>query len=279
MIVNDDSSTPPGDGQVINSPGPGSTLTGGAGNDTLNASRGSDVLTGGAGADVFAWAQEPWSPATVTDFQRGQDRLDLSAVFAAAGYAGSDPVADGRIVLMAQGADTLVLFDDDGQGGDWPNYIIQLQGVSSAGLTWADLAGGGSSEPPGEGQTITSPGPGSTLTGGAGNDTLIASRGSDVLTGAGGSDRFVFADENWSPATITDFQSGQDKIDLRGVFDDWGYAGTDPFADGRVILLADSAGTKVVLDDDGPGGDWGNYVLLIQGVQPSGLQASDWMFQ
>ena len=46
-------------------------VAGDAGNDVLSGGLGSDVLTGGGGSDTFAWAQEPWSPATVTDFDVG----------------------------------------------------------------------------------------------------------------------------------------------------------------------------------------------------------------
>jgi Ca2+-binding RTX toxin-like protein len=278
---------PPPDqaGQVITSPGPGSTLTGGAGADTLNASQGSDTLTGGDGGDTFAWAREPWSPATVKDFAVGSDRLDLSKVFQTAGYAGSDPIADGRIVLAAQGGDTLVLFDDDGAGGDWPNYIIKLEGVATSGLTWAKLSGGGTTEPPppmGDGQVINSPGPGSTLTGTAGNDTLNSSQGSDVLAGAGGADHFVFAKENWSPARITDFEDNVDRIDIRGMLDAVGYTGTDPFAAGLLKLIDDGAGgTKVLFDRDagGPNPEWPNYVIHVEKAPPSSLGSSDWIFQ
>ncbi|HEY8571475.1 Calx-beta domain-containing protein [Phenylobacterium sp.] len=420
VITNDDSTTTPppsGSGQVYNSPGPGSTVVAGSGDDTINASQGSDVLTGGAGADKFAWAKEPWSPARVTDFAVGTDKLDLSALFQAAGYTGTDPVADKYIWLISDDAGgTKVLFDRDGAatGQQWPSYIIQLQGVSPS-TSWAQLAGSGGTTPPpppppsspvlsfsatsvtlaegntgltaftytvtrtgstsgtasvdwsvsasganpasgadfqngtlplgklnfadGEGsktftvyvtgdtaveanetftvrltgptgatlgtatatgtitnddsattpppggtpgQTITSPGPGSTLVGTANNDTLISSQGSDVLTGGGGADYFVFGKENWSPAKITDFVHGTDKIDLRALFDAVGYTGTDPFAAGYMRLIDDGAGgTKVLFDRDagGPNPEWPNYVFQIEHVAPSGLTLSDWIIQ
>ncbi|MCR5875230.1 family 16 glycosylhydrolase [Phenylobacterium sp. J426] len=373
VITNDDGATQPppgGSGQVINSPGPGSTLTGTSGADTINASQGSDVITGGAGADVFAWAKEPWSPARITDFALGSDKLDFSKLFQASGYTGADPVADRYITFLDDGAGgTKVLFDRDGtaSGQQWPNYILQLEKVPVAGLTWAKLTtGGGTSEPPpptspqitltttsltlaegnsgttafsytvtrtgstagtssvnwsvagsganpataadfagaisgtltfaagettktivvqaigdttvepdetftltlsnpsgatlgqatatgvitnddgatqpppgGSGQVINSPGPGSTLTGTSGADTINASQGSDVITGGAGADRFVFAKEPWSPARITDFERGVDKIDLRGLFDAVGYTGTDPFGAGYMKLIDD----------------------------------------
>jgi hypothetical protein len=136
---------------VITSPGPGSTVNGTAGDDTINASQGPDVLTGGAGADAFVWAAQPWSPAHVTDFAVGTDRLDLSKLFQAYHYAGSDPVADKVVWLIDDGdGGTKVLFDSDGTGPNpqWPNYIIDLEHVPVAGLTWAQLATGGASGPP-----------------------------------------------------------------------------------------------------------------------------------
>jgi beta-glucanase (GH16 family) len=422
-ITNDDNTTEPpptGGGQVINSPGPGSTVTGTSGADTINASQGSDVITGGTGADVFAWAAEPWSPARITDFALGTDKLDFSKLFQAAGYTGSDPVADRFISFLDDGAGgTKVLFDRDGAaaGQQWPNYVLQLEKVAASGLTWAQLtSGGGTSQPPpptggstqvafstatmsqaegssgvtafnftvlrtgattgsttvtweasapgstpavgadfqggaapsgsitfapgetsktitvnivgdttvepdetfavrltsaggatigqstvtativnddgssppppppptGTGQVINSPGPGSTLTGTSGNDTLNASQGSDVLTGAGGADRFVFSKEPWSPARITDFERGVDKIDLRGLFDAAGYTGTDPFGAGYLKLIDDGAGgTKVLFDRDAAGTaqQWPNYILQIEKVAPGQLTSSDWIFQ
>ncbi|HEY8573510.1 sialate O-acetylesterase [Phenylobacterium sp.] len=290
---------PPQDnsGKVLNSGGPGDALMGGAGNDTLNASRGADILTGGAGDDRFAWAEEPWSPGRVTDFDVGHDVLDISRLLAKAGYAGNDPAADGYVYLFDDGAGgTKVLFDHDGPGGDWPNYIIQLEHLPAGGLTWAQLTTASApppqpppappppppAPPPQQGEVLTSTGPGDTLQGGAGADTLNASRGSDVLTGGGGADRFVFAAEPWSPAEITDFTPGADKIDLRALFDAAGFTGADPFAAGYLKLLDDGAGgTKVLFDRDGPGPSpqWANYVIHLQGVAPAALTGSDWIVQ
>jgi Ca2+-binding RTX toxin-like protein len=299
-ILNDDAAQPPpSGGQVINSPGPGSTLTGGSGNDTLNASRGPDVLTGGSGADKFAWADVPWSNATVTDFALGSDRLDLSGALADVGYTGSDPVADGYIRLVTGGGgNTWVYLDSDGRGtaDQWGTFIIDLKGVTDgrsyqpSTITWAQLTGGGSGEPPpppppppppaGEGVVVTSPGPGSTLNGGAGNDTLISSRGSDVLVGGGGADHFEFRAENWAPAEIRDFQAGADKIDVSAMLDAAGYTGSNPFADGWLKLISDDAGgTKVLFDHDGPGGNpvWPNYIIHVVGVGPGQIGAGDWI--
>ena len=80
-------------GLTLTSTQPVSTLQGGSGNDSLTASQGYDVLTGGAGADHFIFLKEPWAPVEITDFTPGTDLVDLRGVFAAVGYAGSDPIA------------------------------------------------------------------------------------------------------------------------------------------------------------------------------------------
>src|SRR5207237_333164 len=82
--------------------------------------------------------------------------------------------------------------------------------------------------------------------------TLVASAGPDQLIGGAGADRFQFGAEPWAPATLTDFQAGVDKIDLRALFDAAGFTGADPFAAGYLRLIADDAGaTSVLFDGDG----------------------------
>ena len=118
---------------------PGSVMTGGGGADTLNAGQGSDTMTGGAGADHFVFAKTPWSPAEITDFTHGQDIIDLRALFAGSGYAGTDPVADHYLTLLSDGAGgTKVLFDLDGPGPQAPTYFLHLDHVAPATLTASD---------------------------------------------------------------------------------------------------------------------------------------------
>ncbi|HUP67722.1 MAG TPA: M10 family metallopeptidase C-terminal domain-containing protein [Sphingomicrobium sp.] len=54
------------------------------------------------------------------------------------------------------------------------------------------------------------------LTGNGGNDVLYGLKGNDTLNGGAGSDFFVF-DNDGSTDRISDFQTGIDKIDLRGL--------------------------------------------------------------
>ena len=280
---------PPTDtpGQVLTSSGPGSVLIGGAGGDTLNASQGADVLTGGGGADTFAFRAMPWSAGRITDFAPGVDRLDLSGLYAG-GYRGSDPVADRYLSFASDGAGgTRVIVDVDGPAGpsSIPFHVVTLAGLSPTGLTSANVVGGAAppappSPPPPPpvpaGVVLTATTPGSTLTGGAGNDTLNASQGADMLTGGGGGDQFVFAKLPWRAGHVTDFTDGLDRIDLRALAPRYtgGNAGRD------VTFVSDGAGgAKVMVDIDGPGGDWPFLIATLDRVSPSALSFADWIVQ
>lgn len=63
---------------IIVGQGGNDTLIGGAGNDTLYGGAGDDTLTGGAGRDVFVLDNAQSGYDTITDFQVGKDRLNVS---------------------------------------------------------------------------------------------------------------------------------------------------------------------------------------------------------
>jgi Ca2+-binding RTX toxin-like protein len=276
---------------VFTSPAPGSVETGAGGADTFFASAGNDTLTGGAGADVFVFKNEPWSPDHVSDFQVGTDKLDLSALFQAAGYTGSDPVAEHYITLESDGnGGTTVRFDPSGQAnidGHWPNTIIDLEHVSPAGLSWSQLTLAGSSGSGGDtgggsvGQVFASPGPGSVEVGTAGADTFNASEGNDTLTGGAGADVFAFNHEPWAPIHITDFTPGEDKLDLSPLFKAAGYTGSNPIADHYVVVDSDgNGGATIRFDASGQAnidGHWPNTIIDLEGVAPSRVSQSDWI--
>ena len=281
---------PPPPGVSLSSHGWGDQLAGGAGADTLTSFQGGETMTGGAGADVFAIHSKPWTPVHVTDFQLGVDRLDLSGLYEG-GYHGTDPVADGYVKFFDDGAGgTKVFVDLDGPGTahPWPDYIVNLDGVSVSKVTAANVFGGpapAASPPPPPppavaGMTLTSAFVGDTLTGGAGNDTLNASRGQDQLTGGSGADHFVFGDVPWAPAQITDFTPGQDVLDLRGVFAHSNYTGADPVGDHYLSFISDGqGGTTVLFDPDGPGTaqQWGLNIIHLQHVDPKTITSADWI--
>jgi serralysin len=129
---------PPGNvGVVLTATSPGVTLVGTSGADTLIASQGSDHLTGGAGADHFAFGHLPWSAGHITDFTPGSDVLDLRGLFTAIGYHGADPVTDGALRFVSDGAgNTTVLFKDPGL--PWPTLVTTLDHIDAANVHSAD---------------------------------------------------------------------------------------------------------------------------------------------
>jgi len=303
--------TPPpttggGSGQVLTANDSTTPLIGGPGNDTLIAGRGGANLTGGGGADIFQFKAIPWSAGHITDFTPGVDKLDLSALFTAANYHGSNPVADGYLSFVSDGAGgTRVMLDTDGYGSanPWPFLITTLDNVPMSSLQpsdWIYSTTSGSTPPSSTpstpstppttpppttgggtaGVVLTATDGGSVLTGGAGNDTLIAGHGADTLTGGAGSDTFQFNYLPWSAGHITDFTSGVDKIDLSPLFTASNYQGSDPVGDGYLNFVSDGAGgTKIMFDPDGFGAanPWPFLITDVQNV--SNLQPTDWIYK
>jgi cysteinyl-tRNA synthetase, unknown class len=108
------------------------------------------------------------------------------------GLAGDDYLVGGR------GADRIEAGDDwDMVYGEWGND--SMNGGNGNDMLWGNDGN-------------------DTLSGDAGDDRLCGDRGDDVLTGGAGKDIFVY--ENFDPRTlgrdtITDFEAGVDKIELR----------------------------------------------------------------
>ncbi|HWE72698.1 MAG TPA: type I secretion C-terminal target domain-containing protein [Stellaceae bacterium] len=129
-------------GDTITSNDAGSTLIGGSGNDTLIAGHGADSLTGGGGADTFVFKAMPWNAGQITDFTLGTDKIDLSALLTAAGYTGSDPVADGYVTFASDGhGDTQIYFNPHSASQSWPMLVTTLDHVAPTGLTAVNVLG------------------------------------------------------------------------------------------------------------------------------------------
>ena len=119
-------------------------LTGGSEADTFYTGHNSVILTGGGAGDTFVFQHLPWNnTGHVRDFALGTDKLDFSALFAASGYTGTDPVADGYLRFVSNGAGgTQLLYDPDASGTayQWPFLVTTLDNISPTGLTWAQLS-------------------------------------------------------------------------------------------------------------------------------------------
>jgi Ca2+-binding RTX toxin-like protein len=131
-------------GDTIYSNDAGSTLIGGTGNDTFIPGHGHDMITGGGGNDTFVFDFAPWNAGHITDFNVATDTLNLSGIFTAMGYTGTDPVADGYLSFTSDGAgDTLVSVK--APTDQWPSLVTTLDHVAPSSITPADYGYGSSS--------------------------------------------------------------------------------------------------------------------------------------
>jgi hypothetical protein len=108
-------------------------------------------------------------------------------------------------------------------------------------------------------------GPNVTMQGTAGKDVILATNSQDVLTGAAAQDQFVFAPTSLgSPVqhTITDFQVGADKIDVRQF--------SSISASALPTETQQGSDTLITLDN--------NDTLVLKNVAAISLHASDFIF-
>lgn len=138
-----------GDGKDQISGGDGiDTIFGGTGADTIEGGAGADIMSGGQGADVFRWRSDDvktYSLDVITDFQRGIDKLSLSAIDAKSATAANDAFSfigssafhkiAGELRYEVKNGDTLVYGDIDGNG--IADFGIRLQGIT--GVSAADF--------------------------------------------------------------------------------------------------------------------------------------------
>jgi len=133
------------------------SLSGGTGNDLLVGGAGRDILTGGADADTFRFesifdsAASATARDAITDFLRGTDRIDVSAIdanfyasgnqaFAFVGSAGFGAANSGQIrseVLLRDDGTGVTLIQADVNGDRAADFEIELRGTF--GLTASDF--------------------------------------------------------------------------------------------------------------------------------------------
>jgi hypothetical protein len=103
------------------------------------AGHGPDMLTGGGGSDSFVFNFAPWSAGHITDFTPGTDTMNLSGVLSAYGYTGTNPVADGWLSFVADGAgNTRVMVNPHDPSWPWSYLITTLDHVAPATITSHD---------------------------------------------------------------------------------------------------------------------------------------------
>ena len=193
--------------------------------DPILGTQGDDEIIGTAGADTI-------------DGEDGDDVI--------LGNGGGDDLhgGGGADVLIAEGDDNNREFGDDGAD----KILGGNGGDEEHGGADNDLLIGDAGVGPGGNDNMFGDDGADTLNGGGGNDLLTGGTGNDTLTGGEGDDTFIFnTNEGPENDTITDFQSGQDTVQLDGVGADFVVADhltqTDAgavltYADGQTILFA-----------------------------------------
>jgi Ca2+-binding RTX toxin-like protein len=201
------------------------TLAGRDGNDVLKGGGGDDTLLGGAGNDYM-------EIDGIEDYADGGEGFDTVAVKGSAGL---------RIDLGSGFID--VNLDGQGRGGLYstqsddishhyphaygsPDQLVDIEGVIGTKFD-DDIYGDqlANSLNGGEGNDLVSGrGGDDTINGGNGNDFIYGGTGKDQLAGGLGADIFIFISKDDSKLAagnpedvITDFQQGQDKIDISGL--------------------------------------------------------------
>lgn len=162
------------------------TMLGRGGNDTLYGNGGSDKLNGGTGADKMVGGI---GNDTYYVDNSGDSVIEST-------NSGTDTVVSTINQALHASVERLVLSgsaDINGTGNSLANSIFGNGGDN--------ILNGGSGN--------------DRLVGNAGDDILIGGLGRDVLTGGTGNDCFSFRDV--STDRITDFTSGQDKLDLKSL--------------------------------------------------------------
>lgn len=136
-----DNFTGDGGDNVLSGGAGNDTLSGGAGEDTLVGGAGRDLLTGGADADTFVFTALTDSGGknldTITDFEVGSDRIDLSAIDAMTGlgdesftFNGSGPFVVGvKGLLQVTTTTTQTFVQGDVNGDGKADFKIVLTGV------------------------------------------------------------------------------------------------------------------------------------------------------
>jgi Ca2+-binding RTX toxin-like protein len=245
-------------------------LDGTPGNDTFYVEGNSVIMTGSGGSDTFVFNEMPTNAGQITDFNPATDRLDLSALFEAAGYRGTNPVGDGYLQFVATGSgSTQIYFNPAGAGGpDERALITTLDNVAPTNINVAtDIYTG-------VGSTYTANNtPGQVLIGASGNDTFYAGCNSVVMTGgSAGSDTFIFNDQPWNAGQITNFNPGADKIDVSALLQLANYHGTMPFTDGILSVAPDLNGdTQLYFHPNGAGSSTEILITTLDNILPSSL--------
>jgi predicted extracellular nuclease len=118
--------------QAINGTAGRDTIVGTPGDDVITGGAGADTLTGNGGRDVFVYTSMRDAADTITDFQPGDDRLDLTQLLASLGASPATALANGSVALQASGNNTIVAIAS--APGAAPRPLVTLLNVAPASI-------------------------------------------------------------------------------------------------------------------------------------------------
>ena len=224
-------------------------MTGGDGDDTLQGGAGKDAMAGGKGSDNYV---VDMIGDTVTELAgQGDDMVESSLVsytltanvevlvLGSGAVSGTGNASENR--MFGNGADNKM---DGGSGFD---QLFGAAGNDSmlGGLGFDYLQGDGGND---------------TLKGGGDVDYLNGGAGADVMFGEAGKDGFLYPISapgdlaTLGGDTINGFQTGQDRIELSDLLDEFSIDAANAFSGGFVLLTKLGSDTLVRFDQDGFGG-------------------------
>lgn len=241
------------------------TVSSGAGNDTMTAFGGYDKFAAGGGTDTLT------VDYSAIDTDAGM-QTSISADSTNGGFGGYYYV-DNTIRVDFSGAEvfnvTATNNNDTITGATGADTFVGLDGRDS-------LTGNGGND------ILDGGGAADTLNGGQGRDTLIGGGGADTLTGGTENDTFVFKTADFGPVDpffidrITDFDTGNDKVDLSGIDANTGVAndqaftfiGSSAFTAAGQVHVVTGAGGFTYLE-----GNWNadlaaDFVIRVDGDAP-----------
>lgn len=134
----------PGSSTLILGSSAANKIVGGATNDFIHGGGGADTLTGGGGSDVFVYDSlndaaiakgKAGAVETITDFQSGTDKVDLSPLGHMSFGGQSTALSAHQLDWYVSGGNTFVTGDVSGDGK--ADFIIQMTGVHT--LTGSDF--------------------------------------------------------------------------------------------------------------------------------------------
>jgi serralysin len=296
------------------------TLVGDAGADVLTGGAGADRLTGGADADVFRYVARADSTTaaggrdTITDFQTGVDKIDLSTLDANESVAGVQSftfIGGANFTALGQARFAGGQLQLNTTGNTGADFVVAVTGTVVAGdlilsnVTPAPLAVAPAAAPAPAPAAAPAPAPAATpgvtfrgqnnadtytgtagddtidvrggndvVIGLAGNDSIVGGTGNDNLNGGAEADAFVFLAIGDSTAavggrdTITDFESGVDKIDLSAIdanaslagLQDFTFIGADAFTGLGQVRFANG-----LLEANTTGDAGADFSITVQG--------------